>query len=535
MYKVVLVEDEIFARQGLRNLIDWNSCGYEVVDEAGNGEEALELIAELKPELVITDIRMPVLDGLGLIQTVRDGGNPGTRFMIISGYGDFQYAQQAIKFGVKDFILKPIDEQELLDSLSSLAAEIEKEKQQKRMPAGYEQKALTKLLRGEAAPEEAAEMARLLGLPADSHYGYLIAEMNDLTNPLKLDFEAKKLQEFRQAIAEAAVRLKLAEPAALLHEHRYGVYGFPVMLDGILAGAADTADMEALAAQLADDLSGRFAQPILIYAGEGGKPLGEINHCYLTAIETMHHKYAAPDSPVLGYERMKKQTLRYIEFEAGVYAKLLEQMEEGDSEAMLATVDWIFAEIQRKSFAPEAVQNTIARLVFAVIGSITVMNGDEKELRSLEAVLQWRNYPVTLQGLKERFRSFALESAEMAARLRRSSARGDIMKIKSYIEQHYNEDINLKSIAARFYMNPVYLGQLFKKTFGLYFNDFLLQIRIDKAKSLLRQTEMRVYEIARAVGFDNADYFVCKFEKVEGKTPTAYRNQLSAKSAKSAK
>ncbi|MCL6431580.1 MAG: helix-turn-helix domain-containing protein, partial [Anaerolineae bacterium] len=121
-----------------------------------------------------------------------------------------------------------------------------------------------------------------------------------------------------------------------------------------------------------------------------------------------------------------------------------------------------------------------------------------------------------LAGLKERFLSFVEESAELAARLRRSSAKGDIVKIKSFIESHYNEDISLKSIAARFYMNPVYLGQLFKKTYGIYFNDYLLQIRIDHAKRLLRQTEMRVYEIARSVGFDNADYFVCKFEKVEG-------------------
>ncbi|GGA40415.1 response regulator transcription factor [Paenibacillus physcomitrellae] len=528
MYKVILVEDEIFARQGLRNLIDWNSCGYEVVEEADNGEEALGLIEQIKPELVITDIRMPVLDGLGLIQTVRDAGDAETKFMIISGYGDFQYAQKAIKFGVKDFILKPIDEQELSDSLSRLSAEIGKEKQKR--SAGQEQKALTKLLRGEAAPEEVEEIARMVALPTDRHYGYLIAEMNDLVNPLKRDAEAKQLRAFRHAIIEEVAAWNPGIQPFHLHEHRVGVYSFPVCLDpaALPVGLRPPA-LEEMAARIGARLNVRFEQPIYLYAGDGVQPLAAINHCYLTAIETMQYKYAAPDLRTLTYGQMTKQPLRYIEFEAGIYANLLEQMEEGNREAMLEAVDSIFAEIQHRAFAPEAVHNVIARLVFGVIGSISAMQGDERELHSLEAVLQWRNYPVTLQGLQERFRHFIEESAEMAVRLRRNYVKGDIMKIKSYIERHYNEDISLKSIAARFFMNPVYLGQLFKKTFGVYFNDFLLQIRVDNAKRLLRQTELRVYEVARHVGFDNADYFVCKFEKVEGRTPTAYRNQISSK------
>ncbi|ANS73909.1 hypothetical protein AWM70_04455 [Paenibacillus yonginensis] len=528
MYKVILVEDEIFARQGLRNLIDWNSCGYEVVEEADNGEEALGMIELIKPELVITDIRMPVLDGLGLIQAVRDAGDAETKFMIISGYGDFQYAQKAIKFGVKDFILKPIDEQELTDSLSRLSAEIGKEKQKRSV--GQEQKALTKLLRGEAALEEVEEIARMVALPPDRQYGYLIAEMNDLVNPLKRDDEAKQLRAFHHAIInEFAVWNPVIQPLHL-HEHRVGVYGFPVCLDpAALPAGQQSLVLEELAARLADRLNDSFPQPIYCYAGDGVQPLAAINHCYLTAIETMQYKYAAPNLHVFTYGQMKKLTLRYMELESGVYAHLLEQIEEGNREAMLEAADSIFAEIQQRAFAPEAVHNVIARLVFGVIGSISAMQGNERELHSLEATLQWRNYPVTLQGLQERFRHFIVESAEMAARLRRNYVKGDIMKIKSYIERHYNEDISLKSIAARFYMNPVYLGQLFKKTFGVYFNDFLLQIRVDNAKRLLRQTEMRVYEVARHVGFDNADYFVCKFEKVEGRTPTAYRNQLSAK------
>ncbi|QAY67586.1 response regulator [Paenibacillus protaetiae] len=527
MYKVILVEDEIYARQGLRDLINWERLGYEVAEEAGDGEEALRIIADTKPDLVITDIRMPVLDGLELIRTVRDSGNHETKFIIISGYGDFKYAQQAIKFGVKDFILKPIDEDELMDSLTRLAVQINKDKMKLEERAGYSLKALARLLRGEAAEEELRGIADLLDLQLSGRYGYLIVEINDLPKPGAGANAAKdQIQQFRQLIAQTAAELGFAADQQLhLHEHRYGVYGFPFKIS-FHTGKSEREDK---ARKLAERLSGQLAFPVLAYLGTEVDRLADINNSYAAAMELMDYKYAYAGRQLLSYDQIGAGGLRYIEFEAADYARLMEQLEEGNLEAMHASVDWIFEVIQQKAFAPEAVQNAVARFVFAVIGSIRAMQGDENELQSLEPVMQWPNQPVTLQGLKERLSAFMEESALMAAGLRKKNTRSDMMRIKSYIEQHYSEDISLKSIAASFYMNPAYLGQLFRKTFGLYFNDFLLQIRIDNAKRLLRQTEMRVYEIARCVGFDNADYFVSKFEKVEGKTPTAYRNKLLPK------
>jgi len=131
--------------------------------------------------------------------------------------------------------------------------------------------------------------------------------------------------------------------------------------------------------------------------------------------------------------------------------------------------------------------------------------------------------------LKRLLSSFLLECASFVCKLRKEYAKGGIQKIKAYIEAHYNENISLKSIASVFYMNPVYLGQLFKKTYGLHFNEFLLQLRIGEAKKLLRQTDCRVYEIAEKVGFGSADYFVTRFEKLERMTPTEYRNKLLEK------
>ncbi|MBO9598418.1 MAG: response regulator, partial [Cohnella sp.] len=127
MMKIILVDDEIFVRKGLLALIPWQRLGYEVVGEADDGEEAMKLIDRLRPDVVITDIRMPVMDGLRMIGNVRENGGYAPKFIIISGYSDFKYAQQAVRYGVQDFILKPIDEDELTVALLRIKDLIEEE------------------------------------------------------------------------------------------------------------------------------------------------------------------------------------------------------------------------------------------------------------------------------------------------------------------------------------------------------------------------------------------------------------------------
>lgn len=180
MIGVLLVDDEQFARQGLRNLIDWRACGYEVIGEADNGEEALRLIQELRPELVITDIRMPVLDGLELIRRVSSSGAAAPKFIIVSGYDDFKYAQQAMRYGVCDFLLKPVDQDELQEILLKLGPRIAKD----RWIAGKEEELWTAaiveaLIKGEADERQIGEWERAFGIRREDSVYYVLIEIND--------------------------------------------------------------------------------------------------------------------------------------------------------------------------------------------------------------------------------------------------------------------------------------------------------------------------------------------------------------------
>jgi two-component system response regulator YesN len=175
--------------------------------------------------------------------------------------------------------------------------------------------------------------------------------------------------------------------------------------------------------------------------------------------------------------------------------------------------------------AKVAVRASINRCVHAILKLIKNMEGEGSNLKTFGTMLQLQNYNLTLLQLRNQFLEFVLESKETITILRKQSADGEAHKIKHFVDSHYRENVSLKTIAVKFYMNPVYLGQLFKKTYGIYFKDYLLQLRIKEAKKLLRQSEMKIYEIAERVGFNNTDYFVTMFGKFEKITPSEYRNK----------
>lgn len=180
MYKVLLVDDEMFVRKGLMNLMDWHSLGYEICGEASNGEEALDCIEQLQPDLVIVDIRMPVLDGLALIHQVTSQMVNPPLFVIVSGYHDFKYAQQALRYGVHDYILKPIDETELESTLRKLATALDL----KRLASLTGEKLATEpivetLLHGHYSDQDARALAAALQMEETGQFVYLLAEIQD--------------------------------------------------------------------------------------------------------------------------------------------------------------------------------------------------------------------------------------------------------------------------------------------------------------------------------------------------------------------
>lgn len=520
MHTVLIVDDEMFVRKGLIEMIDWESSGFEVIGEADNGEDALDSIREKRPDLVITDIRMPALDGIGLIQAAAEQ-KLETEFIMISGYNDFRYAQQAMRFGAQDYVLKPIDQDDIVNALAKLHDKLTKKKQlQTRKSRQEGEKQLEALIRGELDEAAIEDMNWPWAAPGAKSFTYALIEVNNVL-PWN-DSAAPQTEAVRAGIMEAVRSLASAAAEPIMYEHRRS-YGL-IVPDLYLASYNGSIEsfMERMLAQLQE----RFPYELRIYIGKSVSSIKELQLSYASAKDTMAYKYLKHNERILYNKDIAGLELHYRHLDDEVYRRLVEAVEESDIHAINQAVNRLFVDFQDKRFSPEAIKTAIVQCVLAIGKSIRNMEGDEKELRGIEPVLNWYDHNVTLEELRRIFASFAIEAGEMMNSLYQAYGKGGIQKIKCYVDQNFHKNLSLKSIAAQFFMNSAYLGQLFKKSYGVYFNDYLQQLRITEAKKLLRQKDLRVYEIADRVGYSNADYFVTQFEKLEQVTPTEYRNRL---------
>ncbi len=514
-YKVFLVDDDRFVRKGLINLIDWEGCGFEVCAEADNGEDALEYIQLNNPDLVITDIKMPVLDGLELIKQIVESKNSPPNFIIITGYSDFKYAQRAVKYSVHDFILKPVDKEEIEDTLKRVA-----EKHTKKLQVDRNRNnilattAFNELITGELEEEDRHDCMRKLNINQTSGMAYIIIEVNNIM------IHSTKIHE---VISDKIHGENLHSPT-LFREHGNNRIGILIKSEEIHPfGYSILQFSKMLKTQLMVSLN----TAVSIYVGKIVNDPDDIKETYETAVKTLQFKYLETiESPII-YGRTKVSAVNYIELDHTLYLTLMEHIEENQISKIKQSIDKMFEQFLEKAFAKDAVRTSINRVVHEVVKTIQSMNGDEKDIPSLQIMLNWDNMPRTLQKIKEIFLGFILEAATFLSQLNKDSGKLNIHRIKKYVDSHYREELTLKSIANKFFMNPVYMGQLFKKTYGIYFKDYLLQVRMCEAKKNLRQTDMRIYEVAENVGFSNSDYFVTQFEKATGVTPTQYRKKLS--------
>ncbi|WP_062046551.1 response regulator transcription factor [Bacillus sp. JCM 19034] len=514
--KVVLVDDEQFVRAGLRNLINWEKCGFQVCAEADNGEGALHLIEEYQPDVVITDIRMPVLDGLELIRRVVEEKRLRTKFIILSGYSDFNYAQKAVRYGVFDFILKPIEQEELEETLKQLATALKEERVMKQNNERVLLASkLEELLCGKQ--EYAVHFKDMFKTEQASCYYYIVIEVN--TAFAHDDIDINYQSELEKIILEIVTEQR----TFLIRAHRRHSYGL-VVSDALFSRCMNS--LTIFVEKLQEAVERHTKKDVSIYIGQDVKRLEDISCSFETANTTMQFKYTIAEHRPLFYDDVIGRKINHTELESAIYHTLLAAIEENNQSEAKEIVEKMFNDFQLKLFAPEAIKTSINRCIHSVIKTIRNMDGNETELTKLHQILNWHHYTLTFEQLKNMFRLFVEEASNYLMELRKQNGKGDIQKVKKYIEANYYKNISLKSISSQYYMNPVYMGQLFKKAYGMYFKEYLLEVRIEEAKKLLRQTNLRVYEIAEKVGFQSPDYFVTQFEKTEKMTPTEYRQKI---------
>lgn len=539
MIKIFLVEDEIAIRKGIKNSIDWEKEGYEFVGEAGDGELAYPMILKTKPDILITDIKMPFMDGLQLSKLVRKE-LPATKILILSGYDEFEYAKEAIKLQVAEYLLKPISSAKLLDVLAQVKEVIRQEQ---------EEKELIKKYREDMKENRELEKERFLNQIITQNLS--LAQILETGESLGMDLSAPLYNILLLKITENGGKQETYAEIESVLDTLSGVFSFRRGVDEwlFLLTADDAEKMERRIESCRKTVRQitEKTDPPVEYFGALGNPverLREIKNSLKEAEKKFAFQYLKKWNQILEIPVRDVGSSENPQTEKNENEELLISSVQVDKLNHKIIENFIHTGLRREvsnfvddyfmSLGEKSVQSLMFRQYVAMdfyLAAVAFLEGlgfSSKELvercgdlKEMEQVIQ------TIEQTKEYIKKVldaTLECRESVSRKRYS----DLLKeAVSYIEHHYEEeDISLNQVAASVNISPSHFSTIFSKEMGETFIEYLTNVRMERAKQLLRSSTMKTAEIAYAVGYKDAHYFSYLFKKVQKCTPREFRTQV---------
>jgi len=520
MYRVVIADDESIIRKGLRELVEWDALGLEVSGEAANGVEALEFVKSFKPHILITDIKMPEMDGISLIKAIKELGSD-IKIIIISAHSDYAFLKKAIKLGVESYLLKPIDNDELTSNLADLVDSIEKEiLQSTQRRQGVEllrTNTLNRLITNRISMEEFKEKAMFLGIDLEAEQ-YICAACST-EGPASKKFGSDK-ETALYAIHNICAEITGDTATPFIGPNDRIVFLFR---GGKQENLRDTVD----------DALSNMEKQILKYLGialtfGAGMAVGcveDVWKSYDLAIKCLEYSMFLGNSAVIWYDRIERPDSQ-PNYKLDVNYELLGNLIRlGKKEEFFSYLDGVFESMTSVSLiSADYVRNFMVRLVirtFDVFKELPINQTVTAEIADLKyaELLSFGK----INDFRQWFSRICGKMFDEAGRFQKTGA-SVVRNAISYIESHYTERLTLKQLADAFYINTSYLGQIFKRETGESFTNYINKYRIQKAKELLCTPGFKVYEVADKVGFTDYHYFLKIFKKIAGVNPTDIKN-----------
>lgn len=510
-FKVILVDDEPAALEGMQLWIDWEKLGFEICGTCSNGADALRSIEELKPDLVVTDVNMPLMDGLEMIGAWQKSGDRKVNFVIVSGYSEFDYARRAMSYGIQHYLLKPIDQDEAEKELQAVYQEIlhEYEKQQIRQIASYEETVclLKKLVTKE--------------LPSQSELTVLetLSGIRGVWNLCLVK-------------CDPPVYSQLRETAASLLSDREGIYLIDLEMHcfGIVFGYDPAQGQGDESWGLLRELSQIYSPyHVFMSVGAGESSLFQLENCYKTAKEAIVHNFYDPAyAAIKEYEAVRSCRFQYDYDQIRLIDGIAGAMNLLDVSGFEESVESAARSFREMEIVPEIVKKIVIHLMYKIMEYLRESDGEQVEslLAKYNQLLSGLSDAVLLlDDLMGHLLNCGRDTIQMMHREQSLKSQGIIQEINEYIRGHYREALTIKKLSEVFYLHPVYLGQLLQRKNGISFNELVHNLRIEEAAVLLKQNRQKNSEIAEKVGYANYGQFLKQFEKRMGMSPNEFKNR----------
>jgi two-component system response regulator YesN len=536
MLKVFLVEDEIVVREGIKNNINWQEHGFHFCGEASDGELAYPMIQKTKPDVVLTDIRMPFMDGLELSRLIKRD-MPWVKIIILSGYGEFEYAKEAINIGITEYLLKPISSAELMKSMKTVRDNLIKEQ---------EEKANLEKFQRDMKEYEAEEKRRLFQDMVGGNYS--LASILERGNDLNLELSALsynivlfKINGIKQSGYGADSFIEATKELEALLEGKNNVIKFDCFMEGIallLKGSSIEDTLKTQEYYINEIKKIMNSKKNLSFFGGIGLPvrrLGELPSSFHEASRAFAYRYILDISEILDSAAISGDNIAVAQTEAldmGNVVQLDKKKVEGFLKSGNKEDINFFVEEYLKRIGNEN-RNSLLFRQYMVMDMYYIVAGFSEELGYGAEVIeepfkdisrmtmQISSFEFTKRYIKKIFnRAIDLREESSSKRL------NDITnKAKQFIHENYqNEELSLNLVANSVFVSPNHFSAVFSQKTGNTFIKYLTDLRMNKAKELLKCTDMRTSDIGYAVGYKDPHYFSYLFKKTQKCTPKQYRS-----------
>lgn len=540
MLKIFLAEDEVIVRETIKRMIPWEDLGFELVGEAADGEMALPLLLRQKPDLLITDIKMPFMDGLTLAKVAKKE-IPGLKVVILSGYDDFNYAKQAINIGVEDYLLKPITKNALIERLTEIRSRYEHEKTQKeyyekfhREMQAYEKNSsrdfFEALVSGSMDMMEIYRRSEKLGLDIVAEaYNVLIFTMNceeDFSEQREgySEWEAESLELLEEFFSE--------NTSAMLF--RCNIFSYGVLIKGQKETIEENTRSCVSEIQRILDRKEQKRQ-WFVAAGEPVERLSQIQKSYYSASRAFSQRYLY-DENILYYDEMASMEKKNVTEDDSTYLQKVDVNALNPVILQKFLSNGLLEETENfvKDYFYAIGQEPLESLVFRNYVTLNVRFSVMSFLKEIGCDTRTLEQEDTEDVLSESSKSlenaiaYAKKIISQAIALRDQNSgnknRSILKTAVDFIDSHYmEEDMSLNKAANAANVSANHFSALFSQNMGQTFIEYLTNLRMNKAKEYLRCTSMRSSEIAGEIGYKDAHYFSYLFKKTQGMTPSDYR------------
>ncbi|MCQ2591532.1 MAG: response regulator [Treponema sp.] len=519
MLKFLIADDEENIRKGLKCIIDWEACGFKFCGEASNGKDAVSQIIDLQPDLVILDIKMPGLTGIDVLNQIMSyftqKNLPVPAFIILSGYSDFEYAKNAINLGAKAYLLKPVDEDELQKTVTAIGKEILESRNLKEISKNAKVLETKEYLMKIIQTEKISEIKNSV----DSNFFDNSENANYQAILFSLDYYPENYK--------SSLEKSLSNYFSFFTKVILNVNNSIVVL---LKTSNETAVINCI--ERAAKLN---TQRTYITCGQNYMGLEGIIKSYNEAFDLQKYLYYFSKLNCISIPELKKidsnleektendqrEDKNIINSFIDTLIFCIETYDKNKLEQITNQLHDTFFHIQ----TPESITKKNMIYCLLELRNKLVAKYPEREITDgatfdvVPQILEKNTFEESFFYLKNQLFSF-IENFNF------NTSDSVIIKVIAYIKSNYASDLKLETLGDMFNCNSAYLGKKFKKYTGVQFNTYLDNLRIEEAKNKLINSDLKIYQISKLVGYANTDYFFMKFKKSTGMTPKEFKNKI---------